>query len=168
MPIRLATGDLLASGAEALVNPVNCVGVAGKGLALAFRQHWPGAFEEYKHACDWGWLRPGRILPVLALDETSASQATLILHFPTKRHWRTPSLLEDIEAGLPVLAAYLREYAVRSVAVPALGCGLGGLGWQAVRPLTEAALGDIEGCEVLLYPPQDLWPAANPLGGKIS
>jgi O-acetyl-ADP-ribose deacetylase (regulator of RNase III) len=153
--IRLAEGDLLASGAEALVNPVNCVGVAGKGLALAFRQRWPGAFKEYRHACDWGWLRPGRILPVLVPDETSDSQATLILHFPTKRHWRTPSRLKDIEAGLPVLAAYLREYAVRSVAVPALGCGLGGLDWETVRPAIEGALGGIVACDVLLYPPQE-------------
>lgn len=149
--IRLAEGDLLASGAEALVNPVNCVGVAGKGLALAFRQRWPGAFKEYQLACQLGWLQPGRILPAWF----PGPGAQIVLHFPTKRHWRTPSRLEDIEAGLPVLATYLREYAVRSVAVPALGCGLGGLDWAAVRPLIEAALGDIEGCDVLLYPPQE-------------
>lgn len=156
--IRLAEGDLLASGAEALVNPVNCVGVAGKGLALAFRQRWPGAFEEYRRACASGWLRPGRILPValpLFAVIPPPSQSIVIVHFPTKRHWRTPSRLEDIEAGLTVLAAYLHEYAVRSVAVPALGCGLGGLAWQDVRPAIEAALGGIEGCDVLLYAPQE-------------
>lgn len=148
--IRLATGDLLASGAEALVNPVNCVGVAGKGLALAFRQAAPAAYEEYRRACASGWLRPGRILPFWG-----DGPGSVILHFPTKRHWRTPSHLEDIEAGLTALAAYLREYAVWSVAVPALGCGLGGLAWQDVRPAIEAALGGIEGCDVLLYPPQE-------------
>jgi len=153
--IRLAEGDLLASGAEALVNPVNCVGVAGKGLALAFRQRWPGAYEEYRRACASGWLRPGRILPVLTPDAPRDTQAVLILHFPTKRHWRTPSRLQDIEYGLEALNAYLRAFAVASVAVPALGCGLGGLDWKDVRPLIEAALGDIVACDVLLYPPQE-------------
>ncbi len=153
--IRHCQGDLLASGAEAMVNPVNCVGVAGAGLAKAFRLRWPAAYEDYRHACNWGWLRSGRIVPVLAPDPSRDTQAVLILHFPTKRHWRTPSRLEDIEAGLPVLATYLRDYAVRSIAVPALGCGLGGLDWQDVRPLIETALGDIDGLEVMLYGPQE-------------
>ena len=144
--IRDCQGDLFESGAEALVNPVNCVGVAGRGLALEFKKRWPEVYECYRQDCERGWLRPGKLSVHYA--------EVAIIGFPTKRRWRDASRLDDIQTGLPVLAAYLKSYAVRSVAIPALGCGLGGLAWADVRPLIVEALGGLD-CDVMLYGPQE-------------
>ena len=151
--IRDCQGDLFESGAEALVNPVNCVGVAGKGLALEFKKRWPGMNRCYVQDCQSQFLRPGHPTFQKTYD------GRLVVFFPTKRHWRDASRLEDIQAGLPVLAAYLKSYAVASVAIPALGCGLGGLDWADVRPLIVEALGGLD-CAVMLYGPKegDRWP----------
>ena len=153
--IVTATGDILASGADALVNPVNCVGVMGKGLALGFKRAFPGNFQAYVEACRHGEVQPGRIL---AVATGSTTPPRFILNFPTKRHWRDGSRLEDIEAGLDALATELRHRGIRSVAVPPLGCGLGGLDWAEVRPRIEAVLGGLEGVEIRVYGPAE--PAA--------
>jgi O-acetyl-ADP-ribose deacetylase (regulator of RNase III) len=153
--IVTTTGDILASGADALVNPVNCVGVMGKGLALAFKEAFPGNFRAYADACRHAEVQPGRIL-VVATDSTTPPR--FILNFPTKRHWRDGSRLEDIDAGLDALATEIRHRGIRSVAVPPLGCGLGGLDWAEVRPRIVAVLGALEGVEIRVYGPAE--PAA--------
>ncbi len=132
--LTYVTGDVLASPAQTLVVPVNCVGVMGKGLALAFRRAYPDLPPAYQAACRRGDLRPGQ--PWLY-----RGSRRWILCFPTKRHWRDPARLDDIAAGLAAFARLTAHTDFRSVAFPALGCGAGGLSWpDAVRPLMDAAL----------------------------
>ena len=144
--IEIVTGDLLAADAEALVNPVNCAGVMGEGLSAAFKKKSPAAFTAYAKACKNGEVVPGRIFVFDAGER-------VILHFPVKRHFRDPSVLPDIESGLDALASEIEERGIRSIAVPALGCGPGGLDWGDVRPLIEKALGGLGSVRVLLYAP---------------
>lgn len=144
-----AEGDLLAAAADALVNPVNVVGVMGKGVALQFKRAFPDNFQAYSVACSRGEVQVGRMFTV----ETSLMQPRLIVNFPTKRHWRSPSRLGDIAAGLADLRRVIGEYGVASVAVPALGCGNGGLEWCDVKPLIAAELGGLPGVEVAVYAP---------------
>ena len=150
--IERCTGDLLAADTEGLVNAVNCVGVMGKGLALAFKTAFPENFRIYKAACSAGNVAPGKLLVV----ETGLSRNPhFIINFPTKRHWRAPSRLEDIRAGLEALPRELRSRQIRSVAVPALGCGLGGLAWPEVEPLIREAFLPLPEIRVLLFSPSD-------------
>jgi O-acetyl-ADP-ribose deacetylase (regulator of RNase III) len=148
--IHYVRGDLFRSNAEALVNPVNTVGVMGKGLALQFRERFPGLYPAYQKACQRGEVRIGR---VFVFDRGPSSSPRFILNFPTKAHWKDPSRLEYIRAGLVDLVRVVRELGIRSLAVPALGAGLGGLDWREVKPLIEEALGDLEGVEVWVYEP---------------
>ncbi len=141
------TGDLLRAGAEALVNTV---GIMGRGMALQFRNAFPKNFEAYGAACRRGAVEIGRMF---VFETGSAGNPRLIINFPTKRHFRYPSRLEYVRAGLDDLASVLRARDVRSVAVPALGCGLGGTRWEAVKPLIVAALGALPEVRVLLYAP---------------
>ena len=138
------SGDLLDADVEAMVNAVNCVGVMGKGLALQFKQRFPGYFAAYAEACAAGEVQLGRV-HVARLDRCFIS-------FPTKRHFRSRSRLQDIEAGLDDLARVIEVSGIRSVAVPALGCGLGGLDWNEVEPLIEEKLGPLH-ATVVVYPP---------------
>jgi O-acetyl-ADP-ribose deacetylase (regulator of RNase III) len=147
--IEIARGDLLRTNAEALVNTVNCVGVMGAGLALQFRKAFPEMFLAYKHLCHRGGLQPGRIM-VYRLERLSHPR--YIINFPTKRHWRDNSRIEDIDAGLAALVQEIHRHHIRSVAIPPLGCGLGGLDWGDVRPRIEAAFRS-QGTKVLLFEP---------------
>ena len=124
--ITFKQGDLFQDSAEALVNPVNCVGTMGKGLAKEFKRKFPDNFREYVRACRAGRVRPGRML-VFHTHRPEINR--YIINFPTKRDWRDPSRIEDIEAGVQVLADEVRNRRIRSLAIPALGCGLGGLPW---------------------------------------
>jgi O-acetyl-ADP-ribose deacetylase (regulator of RNase III) len=108
--------------------------------------------DAHAAACARGEVVPGRMFTVEVGDLTGPRW---IVNFPTKRHWRDPSLMADIEAGLPALAAEIRAKGMRSIAVPALGCGLGGLDWAAVKPRIAAALGGLDGVEVLVFEPLD-------------
>ena len=155
--IRFTHGDIFAQPAEAIVNPVNCVGVAGAGLALRFRRHHPDAFQAYRRACAEGRLRPGRMF----MFDTGRDTPRWIVHFPTKRHWRNRSAIGDIEAGLRGLAAALAGHGIRSVAIPPIGCGLGGLDWRAVRPLVTACLADVPGAVIVLEPAPEAEPCAS-------
>ena len=146
--IHFTRGDLFAQPAEALVNPVNCVGVMGRGLALQFRRRHPDAYLAYRRACARRQVRPGRMFAFA----TDCDRPRWIVHFPTKRHWRDRSAMGDIEAGLRDLAATLVRHRVRSVAVPPIGCGLGGLDWQAVRPLVVACLAHVPSTVIVLEP----------------
>ena len=155
--IRFTHGDIFAQPVETIVNPVNCVGVAGAGLALQFRRRHPDAFQAYRRACAERRLRPGRMF----MFDTGRNSPRWIVHFPTKRHWRDRSAIGDIEAGLRGLAATLASRGIRSVAIPPLGCGLGGLDWRAVRPLIADRLADLPGTVIVLEPA----PQAEPCAG---
>jgi len=154
--IKLVEGNLLEADAEALVNTVNCVGYMGKGIALQFKQAYPENFRFYAKACRDGAVQPGRML---VCDTGQVVNPKYIINFPTKRHWRANSRLEDIEAGLTALGDEIRTRSIKSVAVPPLGCGHGGLSWSVVRPLIEATLKTLEDVEILLYEPKGAPPA---------
>ncbi len=149
--IRFTTGDILAEDAEALVNTVNCVGVMGRGIALQFKKAFPENFRVYATACRRGEVQPGRMF----VFETGAlTNPRFIINFPTKRHWRGNSRTEDIEAGLKDLATVIRERSIRSIAVPPLGSGLGGLDWSDVRPRIEKALRGFNDLHVVVFEPK--------------
>jgi len=148
--INFKTGDLLAEDVEALVNAVNCVGVMGRGIALQFKKRFPENFRAYAKACDQGEVRPGRMF---VFETRRLTNPRYIINFPTKRHWRAGSRIDDIEAGLGDLSRSIRECGVSSIALPPLGCGLGGLDWGAVRGRIEEALGAIEGVRVVVFEP---------------
>lgn len=148
--ITTASGDLLNADVDALVNTVNCVGVMGKGIALQFKRHYPDVFKEYERACKRGDVSIGRmnVIPTGRLDGPK-----YIINFPTKRHWRAPSKLEYIEEGLSNLHKTIQELGIRSIAIPPLGTGNGGLSWSAVEPMIISKLGDLENVDVRLYAP---------------
>lgn len=148
--IEITTGNLLKTEADALVNTVNCVGFMGKGVALQFKQAFPENYEAYRRACDTGEVQPGRMF-VYATG--SMIPPFYIINFPTKRHWRGKSRMEDIEAGLAALVAEVQRLGIRSIAIPPLGCGLGGLDWNDVRPRIEQALSALPGVHVRLFAP---------------
>lgn len=146
MTIQYTTGDLLTDDADVLVNPVNCVGVMGAGLALAFKRAYPAMFREYAALCAAGAVVPGKVCAHDIGDR-------MVVSLPTKRHWRDPSRLDDVRAGLGALAAWLGSWpSPPTVALPAVGCGLGGLPWSSVRPLIEATMGPIS-AQVRVYLP---------------
>ncbi len=149
--IELTSGNLLEAEADALVNTVNCVGVMGKGIALQFRQAFPENFRLYAQACRRGEVRPGRMF-VVPTGRLVAPR--YIINFPTKRHWKGKARLDDIRAGLQALIADVRRLDIRSIAVPPLGCGSGGLDWAQVRPMIEAAFAEAPDVRVLLFVPQ--------------
>jgi O-acetyl-ADP-ribose deacetylase (regulator of RNase III) len=126
------TDDIFAAGADALVNPVNCEGVSGMGLALEFSKRYGQEQRWYERICRDRLLRVGH--PQVVCRSPSAKQPRWIVYFPTKDRWRDPSLLVYINEGLSDLHHSLPE-AVRSIAIPALGCGLGMLSWSDVKPL---------------------------------
>ena len=141
-------GNLLKADADALVNTVNCVGVMGKGIALQFKQAFPANFMQYERACRAGKMHPGIMLTVATEQLVNPRY---IINFPTKRHWKGNSKLEDIKAGLPALIAEVKRLGLQSIAVPPLGCGNGGLDWAEVKPLIEAAFAELPNVRVLLF-----------------
>jgi O-acetyl-ADP-ribose deacetylase (regulator of RNase III) len=161
--IERATGNLLTAHADALVNTVNCEGVMGKGIALQFKQAWPAMFKAYAAACKAGTVVPGR-MHVWATNLPQAGPR-FIINFPTKRRWREGSRLEDIDAGLVDLVAQISALGIRSIAIPPLGAGNGGLDWSVVRPRIVAALEAIPEVRVLLFEPAGAPEAAEqPIG----
>lgn len=148
--IQTTQGDLLCADTEALVNTVNCVGVMGRGIALQFKRKFAENFKFYKQTCDAGLLRPGRML---VHDYGSLFNPRYIINFPTKDHWRSNSKLEYITSGLVALADEIRNRDIKSITIPPLGCGLGGLEWNQVRPRIEAALQEFTDVHILLYEP---------------
>jgi O-acetyl-ADP-ribose deacetylase (regulator of RNase III) len=148
--IDITRGNLLLAEAEALVNTVNCVGFMGKGIALQFKQAFPANFRTYEAACAAEEVVPGRML---IHDNGGLVNPRWIINFPTKRHWRGKSRLEDIASGLKALVADVQRLGIRSIAVPPLGCGLGGLDWAVVRPMIEDAFSALPDVQVLLFEP---------------
>lgn len=148
--INYKIGNLFNDSSEAIVNTVNCVGVMGRGIALQFKKRYPENFKEYETRCKHGEIIPGR---VFVFETNSFVNPKYIINFPTKRHWRGVSHIEDIESGLADLVKIIKIYNIKSVAIPPLGSGLGGLDWFLVKRKMEAALTKIEGVEINVYEP---------------
>jgi O-acetyl-ADP-ribose deacetylase (regulator of RNase III) len=148
--LELVTGNLLEADTEALVNTVNTEGVMGKGIALQFKRKYPEMFEAYQQACKEGQVQPGRMH---VYERREMINPRYIINFPTKRHWRSPSRIEDIKAGLSALVEEIRKRSIKSIALPPLGCGNGGLHWSEVLPAIRIALADLTDVRLLVYPP---------------
>ena len=159
--VTFVRGDIFDSPAQVLTNTVNCVGVMGKGVALEFRNRFPQMFSDYKTKCAQGNVKPGQPY----LWENDSAQ---VLNFPTKRHWRDNSLLQDIEDGLKYLASSYQRMGIQSMAMPALGCGLGGLKWSEVQPLISKHLGSIPDLDVYVYEPQGTVAVRSDVDGRDS
>lgn len=143
---KILIGNILESKNITLVNTVNCVGVMGKGIALEFKKRYPKMYQQYKSDCEKGHIKAGE--PVLYTDLLGSS----IVNFPTKTHWKSPSLLKDIERGLDTFVRKYKEWGIESIAFPPLGCGNGGLSWDDVGPLMYQKLSSID-IPVEIYAP---------------
>jgi len=136
-------GNIFNSTCDGLVNPVNCIGVMGKGLALEFKKRYPLNFKAYYDECKANRLRPGIIF-------TFNEAGKLIINFPTKVHWREQSSYEYIEAGLQALKMLIKKQYIKSIAIPKLGCGLGGLNWPIIRSIMINNLYNID-IDIVIY-----------------
>jgi O-acetyl-ADP-ribose deacetylase (regulator of RNase III) len=155
--IRFLRGNLFDSDAEALVNTVNTHGVMGKGIALEFKKRFPANYEFYRQACEQGQVQIGKML----VFPTQSLQPQYIINFPTKQHWRGRSKLEYIQRGLQDLVCVVQQQGIRSIALPPLGCGHGGLRWEQVKPLIEQAFASLPDVEVQVYEPTE--PSLSPV-----
>jgi len=150
--IKYTKGNLLESDVEALVNTVNTVGVMGKGIALMFKERFPINMSEYANACKDKEVVTGKMF----ITETRELMGPRwVINFPTKKHWRNPSKLEWIEEGLDDLKEFILCNKVKSIAIPPLGAGNGGLDWAIVRAAIEKHLSDLENIEILVYEPTE-------------
>ncbi|MQB01658.1 MAG: Appr-1-p processing protein [Actinobacteria bacterium] len=159
--VRFTKGDLLKADVDALVNTVNTKGVMGKGVALQFRNAFPANYEAYRRACKQGEVRLGR---VFVFDNGQLARPYYIVNFPTKDHWRSKSRLNDIVTGLEDLVRVIQDLAIKSVALPPLGCGNGGLAWRDVGPLIQGSLAGLRDVDVLVFSPGG---APNPLAMPV-
>ena len=148
--IKYKQGDLFTVNVEAIVNTVNCVGVMGRGIAMQFKKQYPENFKHYEAACKCGEVIPGKMF---VYETNNLLNPRLIINFPTKRHWRGESRVEDIEDGLTDLINVIQNYNIKSIALPPLGCGLGGLKWSEVKVLMEAAFSRINDIEIIIFEP---------------
>jgi len=146
--IEFTSGDMFERAFDIRVNTVNCVGVMGAGVALAFKERYPEMFREYKRKCDARAIKPGE------LHVWRHLQGDWVVNFPTKRHWRENSRYEDIEAGLVALKRYLVAQGHVTVALPALGCGHGGLDWKRVSEMIRRYLNDVP-ASISVFAPHD-------------
>lgn len=149
--ITFKTGDIFKEDAEAIVNTVNCVGVMGRGIALQFKKRFPENFKVYAAACKHKEVVPGKMF---VYDTGSWIDLRYIINFPSKRHWRGASRMEDIESGLQDLVKVIEERSIKSIALPPLGCGLGGLDWNQVRNRIEHALSKFTDVEIIVFEPK--------------
>jgi len=141
--IEFRKGDIFTQNTEAIVNPVNCVGVMGKGLALQFKCGFPQNYHSYRIACSRGEVVPGKMF----VHSESGKQ---IINFPTKRDWRNDSRLEDIISGLDDLAKVIRELEIKSITIPRIGCGLGGLDWAVVQSHIVEKLSNLNDVDIIV------------------
>jgi O-acetyl-ADP-ribose deacetylase (regulator of RNase III) len=148
--MEFTQGNLLEADVEAVVNTVNTVGVMGKGIALMFKERFPENYEAYRKACKAGTVRTGELF---VTQSPELEGPRWIINFPTKEDWRHPTRMEWVERGLEKLREFLVLEGVRSVALPPLGCGNGGLEWGEVRPRIERVLGDLRDVRVVVYEP---------------
>lgn len=148
--IRITHGDILRADAEAIINTVNCVGVMGRGIALQFKKAWPTNFNAYALACKNKDVQPGKMF---IFETGQLANPRYIINFPTKRHWHAASRIEDIESGLVSLVSDIKRLGIKSIAIPPLGAGLGGLDWAIVRKKIEQAMQPLGDVDVLIYEP---------------
>ena len=147
--IEYKNGDILREDVEAIVNTVNCVGIMGRGLALQFKNKFPQNFKEYQLACTNKEVQLGKMF----VHQTGQLiNPKYIINFPTKGHWRQNSKIDDISNGLDDLITIIEKYSIKSIAIPPLGSGLGGLDWKMVKKLIEEKLKNIN-CTVILFEP---------------
>jgi len=156
--IEYKTGNILTEDVEAIINTVNCVGVMGRGISLQFKKAFPENFRAYAAACKREEVRPGRMF----VFDTGSRLANphYIINFPTKRHWRGKSRMEDIDAGLEALAGEIGKRGIHSIAIPPLGSGLGGLEWPEVKRRIERALSGLDNVRIIIFEPKGA-PAAE-------
>lgn len=147
--VIFTTGDMFQIPAKARINTVNCVGVMGSGVALACKQRYPEMYKEYRKKCKLGEIRPGELF---VWEDKRTHE--YIVNFPTKRHWRNPSQYEDIEIGLVALKEFLYILGKVGVALPALGCGHGGLDWVTVSCMIYDHLNALD-ANVYVFSPKD-------------
>lgn len=150
--IEFKTGNILQEDVEALVNTVNCVGFMGRGIALQFKKAWPENFKAYAAACRRNEVQPGKMF---VFETGRLTNPRFIINFPTKRHWRGKSRLEDIESGLRALVEEIRKRNIKSIALPPLGSGLGGLPWAKVRQRIEQLLGSMDKVRIVVFEPSE-------------
>ena len=143
-------GNILKDKSEAIINTVNCVGVMGRGIAFQFKQVYPDNFKEYKRSCDKGEFQLGNMF-VYSLE--SLFNPKYIINFPTKNHWKDKSKINDIESGLISLKDTIKKYKIKSIAIPPLGCGLGGLNWDEVKLLIKKTFNDVKNVDFIIYEP---------------
>ncbi len=148
--IQYKTGNLLDSKAEALVNTVNTVGVMGKGIALQFKNMFPNNFKLYANACKNKEVKVGKLF--VTEEEALLAGKKIIINFPTKTNWRLPSEYQYIESGLAELVKVIKEKSIKSIAIPPLGSGNGGLDWNKVKQILEKHLSNLD-CEIFIYVP---------------
>lgn len=151
MTVSIKRGDLLKERTDAIVNTVNCVGVMGKGIALQFKQRWPSNFKAYVAACNRHEIKPETMF---IYDAGKWERPRFIINFPTKTHWRGKSKIEYIEGGLKALVAQVRRLGIKSISLPPLGCGNGGLEWKTVRDRICNAFEELPDVHVNLYEPK--------------
>lgn len=149
--ITFLNGNIFESPAYALVNPVNTVGAMGAGLALQFKKLFPHNFDVYKKACFTVQIAPGK--PLFVPDKLDGVEK-LIINFPTKIHWQNKSELSYISSGLRTLQEEIIRRGITSVAIPALGCGLGELPWSKVKRQIDVKLRDIQDVDIYVYEPK--------------
>lgn len=150
--MKYQKGNLLSAPVEALVNTVNTVGVMGKGIALQFKERFPQNFQAYKKACSNGEMQIGTMF---MFTEATTDGEKIIINFPTKKEWYRKSQYNFIEEGLKDLAKVLKEKQIKSIAIPPLGCGNGGLNWNIVKQMIEKYLADINGVEIIVFEPDE-------------
>lgn len=151
--IEFKTGDILRADAEALVNTVNCVGIMGRGIALQFKNDFPENFKAYESACAREEVQPGKMF---VFETRTLTNPKFIINFPTKRHWRGKSRMGDIDSGLKALVEEIRARGIRSIAIPPLGSGLGGLDWAEVRPRIDKALRGLKDLQAIVFEPNSM------------
>ena len=162
--MEFTQGNILQADTEAIVNTVNCVGVMGRGIAAQFKREFPENFKAYERACKRADVVPGKMF----FFETDRLNPRFVVNFPTKRHWREKSRIEDIESGLSALVAEVKARGIRSIAIPPLGCGLGGLDWKDVRPLIEKSFAALPNVRTLVFEPSQAASHTTPVAPAVS
>lgn len=152
MPIIFKVGDIFSDNSQAIVNTVNCVGVMGKGIALEVKKRFPDCFNAYRDDCSKGLVKVGQ---VTTYENSSLfGGMKYIINFPTKKHWFNPSEIQWIKSGLSALRIEIYRLKLKSIAIPPLGCGCGGLNWNEVKSLIIEKLSDIDNVDITIYEPK--------------
>jgi O-acetyl-ADP-ribose deacetylase (regulator of RNase III) len=146
------TGNIFEETTDALVNTVNCSGIMGKGIALEFKKIYPGNFRAYEKACHNNEVKLGTMF---VFETNSLTNPKYIINFPTKKHWKSRSQIGDIIKGLDNLELIILRYQIKSISIPPLGCGLGGLNWAEVEPLIVGLAKKLESTIFHIYEPKE-------------